>query len=415
VANAQIDTSGFSRRVFSEHEKAIINHCNATINKKIGWRSAYSNKYLLDSAQIFLLEYLVRTGKSSISDSIEGNYSIFANGCRFGSKYLVTRGLYEGIDLNKKYGADNSTALMLAIKSNNKSLCDLILKKSTKINNINANGENEILLSVQYLKDTQLIAYLLAFNADLNQRNNWGLNVLEQAYYYSDPGIFHFLLHYCRKFGEPSFWAKSKLPEMAVVGGDTAIFNETIPLCDPDRLSENSFNYLDAAADFASLYYYSNIYRAGFYGDTSAASFKTKNMDINIFNTIIKNGYDINSTDSLNRNILFKCRGLDQVTTYLINQGININQIDSSGATVLKCYIDDIISPPVYEFGITKNSDRDYTSELEMVKFYIDHGANLGKNKGNGWTYLYRIAIQKNNVYLLKYLEGKYRSFIKID
>jgi hypothetical protein len=81
---------------------------------------------------------------------------------------------------------------------------------------------------------------------------------------------------------------------------------------------------------------------------------------------------------------------------------------------VLKYYIDEIITPPRYEFGIAlKEKDRDFTPELEFLKLLTEHGAVIGKEKRNGWTYLYEQAKAKNNVRLMKCLTEKYENYLK--
>ena len=77
-------------------------------------------------------------------------------------------------------------------------------------------------------------------------------------------------------------------------------------------------------------------------------------------------------------------------------------------------FIDDVIDPPKYEFGLMlKATNRDYTKEFDLLKYYVDNGALVGKNGINGWHYIYKQAKQKDNLFLLKYLEEKYASYIK--
>ena len=82
----------------------------------------------------------------------------------------------------------------------------------------------------------------------------------------------------------------------------------------------------------------------------------------------------------------------------------------------MQYYIDDLVDTPVFTFdGLVdyKVKDRDYTKELEILRFYIDSGATVGKNNNNGWKYMMNSLNRGTNPYLLKCLHEKYAAFIK--
>lgn len=306
----------------------------------------------------------------------------------------------------------NETALLSAIKNKNLPLARQLLDANPVLNAVNYQGRNEINMAVEYLDDTTFIAQLLSKGADPMLKNNWKFNALEQAYYFGSPTVFNFLFQYHMAHSDASYWEHSNMIDMCVSSADTALLIKLLPICDPNVKESKNIDLFFHAISFATTYLYFNKYRARF-PDSSTGYYDTKDMDIAVFDVLIKYGYNLNVVDSLGQNFLFKCNMLPEVAKFLIDKGININHEDVYGKTVLQFYIDEIITPQVFEFGITKSQDRDYRDELNILLYYIEHGATLGKLKMSPWCYLYTKAKNVQNKFLLQQLSEYYGQNLK--
>ena len=124
----------------------------------------------------------------------------------------------------------------------------------------------------------------------------------------------------------------------------------------------------------------------------------------------------MNTVDSIGQNILIKCKNIAPVVNSLIRHKINLNQTDIYGKTALQYFIDEIITPPTININgqelPTKDLNRDYKEEIKLLKSYVENGAFVGKERKNGWHYIYEQAQLKNNIKLTKYLEKYYKSEI---
>jgi Ankyrin repeats (3 copies) len=406
----QVDTL-FSTPL-SQHEIELKNNWDKHLTVGGNWRDILENKkYALDCKNIFIFEYLVRLGIVDINEDIDDYTNTFAQGCKCGNTYLVVKGLQNKIDINRQYKNGN-TALMYSMQNGNASNSILLLAQGPDLTVVNSNGDNLLTIASKNIADTSLIKYLLLNGCDYKQRNGWGLNALEMAYYYGDETVFKFLLddHLIRC--DSTYWQSSKLLDAGIGCGDTMLIKRLLPLFDPNKILIKNASYLWAAASFVDFYYYSNKYR--FNPIDSTRLYNTVDLDVSVFKILSEYGYNLNLTDSLGQNVLFKCRNVGPVVKFLLGKKISVNQVDIYGYTVLKYFIEDIINPPRYEFGITlKKSTRDYIPELELLRLYVEHGAVIGKEGLNGWGYIYQQAKEKNNLDLLKCLNEKYDAYIK--
>lgn len=410
VAVGQIDTTGFVLSDLTQYELELKQNWDLFLAQGGDWSELLQNKqYSLDCKRIFIFEYLVRLGIVDTNTEIGDMDTFFSHGCRCGNSYLVEKGLSLGVDINRPY-REGMTALMLCVQSKNLHNMYMVLNNKPDLHLINSYGDNILCLSAQYLSDTSIINFFLENNVEIRQRNNLGYNALEIAYFWNDDKIFNFILSYCLNKCKSDFWNTSRLVEMAIISGDTLLLREMLPICVSKSKNED---YLTLAWKFAQYYNLLNKYRDPS-PDTTSRLYNTQDLDIGVFSALLDCGYNINTLDSLNQNVLFKCKDILPVAKYLVKNNININQVDIFGKTTLQYFIDEIIDPPRFEFGLVlKKLDRDYTEELEFLRFYIENGAVVGKDNKNGWHYIYDCAKQKGNTFLLKYLDEKYAKYLK--
>jgi ankyrin repeat protein len=379
------------------------------------WRVVFDNKkYVLDCKNIFIFEYLARLEVISPNTEIDTNYTLFAHGCKCGNRWVVERGLKKGVNIDRQY-QDGSTALILALQSSDEQNVNAILAHSPDISIVNKRRRNALMYAAEKIRDTLIIGALLSKNADCRLKNDWDRNALEEAYYNNNYIVSNFLLKHHLQHYNSEFWHNSRMLEASIHSGDTTLMKIFLPIMDPNRILEKNRIYLKDAEEFTDLYYYLNKYRLDS-DETSDTTdlYSTVDLDVAVFKVLSDCGYDLNLTDSLDRNVLFGCRNVEPVIRFLLNKGVPVNQVDRYGYTVLQYFIDEIVTPPRYEFGITlKDKDRDYTPELEFLKLFAEHGALVGKERLNGWAYLYNKAKEKNNIYLLKCLTEHYSIYIK--
>ena len=411
---AQTDTTALTNgtRPLSAHERSIKSDLDVGLRKGADWRGLLKTvSYGSDCPDVFQYEYLVRLGLASAATPLEGDMNFFTKGCECGNRYLVRKGIEEGIDLDIPYGQFRETPLILAIFSGNVENANLLLERTRNINALTHNQRNALDMAAQYMDDTLFVKKLLEHGADAKMLPYWNTTPLERAYCYNK-NVFNYLYRYYMAVEDTTFWRHSRLAETCIANGDTTDAKRYLPICTPWVTPEKNLIYLDAAAEFAVLYSLLNSERTP-YGDTSLPIYYTKDLDIAMFRFLRRCGYDLNITDSLGRNILYKCRDLPFVVRALIEEGTDPNQLDVDGRTVLDYYVREIIKPRVYDFGITKEQDRDYRPELDLLAYYTEHGAHLGNQTEAPWCLLHRLAVQQDNRFLLKYLKKYYKGYIK--
>ena len=125
----------------------------------------------------------------------------------------------------------------------------------------------------------------------------------------------------------------------------------------------------------------------------------------NVVKYLLKNGADINQKDRHGNALLHLAAMEDneEMITYLLEQGADINQENNYGQTPLhfstyrSCSRDDEIEKPSDRKGEEKKDKE------KMMKYLVEHGADVNKKDKNGQTPL-KIAKQKENERVIEYL-----------
>lgn len=256
---------------------------------------------------------------------------------------------------------------------------------------------------------------LLRMGADYKIKDTKNISPFETAFYMDNIKSFQFLLNYILEKKDTAFIKQSLLITMSITTGDTAQLRKYLPLCEPVIDKQKNLEYTKTLWEFAEFYTLVNKYRKASDYDTIPL-YNTKDLDIGIAKVLIDHGYDLTVPFEAGQNILFKCREIPALSRFFIAKGIDLNHLDDKGKTFLQYYIDELVVPPIFTLdGLVdyKVKNRDYTAELETLKFYIDSGATVGPDKVNGWEYLKQVLEQKKNPYLKRDLQKNFAQYMK--
>ena len=368
---------------------------------------------------IFVLEYLARLGKLPLDYEIEDNFTTFTLGCKCGNIYLISKGLDSNIPLNKTY-EEGMTALMYAIESGKAEAVEKIAQKRPDVNIVNDVGLNALLLTTRVNDNVSIIKTLLSIGA--NQRvkgtmyanSSDTLSAVEIAYFNKNKKSFNFLYNNIKD--DIVYLSHTRLIEFTIGGCDTVNLKKMLHSFGKTT-KENTREYLHSACYFSQGYSIDNKYRKKDVVDRSGSLYNTKDRDIDLFRILKQYGYDLNVRDSSGQNALIQCFKIYPVIKFLVKEKVDINCIDNSDKTPFQYFIDDLIEPEKFNLNgsifSTKDDDRDYKDEMEIFQFYDKQGAFVGKDKKNGWVYLYQQAQSHNNSYLLKYLKKHHKKILK--
>lgn len=389
LLSAQTDTTDLTNgpRPLSAHERSIKSDLDAGLRKGADWRGLLKTvSYGSDCPDVFQYEYLVRLGLASAATPLEGDMNFFTKGCECGNRYLVQKGLEEGIDLNQYYTDHKETALMLAIKNKDLAGARLILAHPQNINRTTPRLRTALNYAAEYVGDTAFVAELLRRGANPTLATDWGYTALDAAW--DNRPMFDHLFRHQMAFGDTAFWRKSYLVDIAIKLRDTAAMLRYLPLCDPWRTPTKNWRYLVAAASAEDI------------GNPSMwwAYDSSQCQDIRTFRVLKRYGYDLNATDSLGRNILFERLENDSLTTLLLMAGVKPNQKNRRGKTVLDLYLDRISK------GNILHTHDDYEQALRMLRLYEKFGAQLGDASQNPWCALYLMCAERDNKAFRRYL-----------
>jgi ankyrin repeat protein len=403
----------------SQYNKDLKKNWDTYLAQDGDWRKLYQNtEYAFDCRNIFIIEYLVHLGKLNIDSKIDSVHIPFSQGCLCGSKYLIQKGLVHKIDIDRQY-QNKMSALMLAIKNGNIHNFNLILVKKPNVNLINEDGENALLFAIKYSNNIGFIKDIMTLGANVLIKDSiFNFNSLELAHWKKEKEIFKYLLNYYLDKKDTVTLQKSYILDKVIFSGETSYIKKLFPLCEPEKNRSKSEHYIDLVGEFAKMYNLLNKYRDNPLPAMRGSSlYDTKDLDLAVFDILINYGYDINVIDSSGQNVLFKCRNIKAVAKYLVNHNININCVDNTEKTALEYFIDEIIKPETVNINgeevSTESNDRDYRDQIDLLKFYIENKAFVGKRKESGWRYIYDQAQSHNNSFLLKYLKKHHAKALK--
>ena len=416
ISNGQeIDT--LNMPPLSDYDKGLKVKVDALINEEnFIEKTLQTNKEKLEKCEyIFLIEYLLRLGRLNLDTELSENYNIFNHGCNCGNTYIVNKGITKGLHRLKNF-KQGITPLMYAVKSQNVSVINLLLADLSDINATNEDGENCLLISVENNDNVDIVKLLEKHNINLAYKNKarWNYSAVEMALYSHHYKVTDYLLDKYILNKDTIFLRNSDLLNTALANLDTHYIRKLLPFYNINRKDAHQFEVI---AELPEGYSMCSKFREEHNPMEGCALASTKDLDIEALKILIEYGYDINQVDSNNQNILFFSKNIEPVVKFLVSKNININQVDKKNKTALEYYIDEIVSPPTFDFNghdtPTKEQDRDYKKELQLLAFYIENGAIINKIDKNGWHYIYNQAGINENSLLLKYLSKKYKRLIK--
>jgi hypothetical protein len=410
---AQIDTFNL---ILTEHSKELKNKIDQSIFEKnfIDSILNFNREFILKCENVFFFEYLLRLDKIELNRSIDKNYSVFTQGCKCGNNYIVNKGI-QTKNLNRY--SNNRTSLMFAVESQDLGIINLLASNLNNINAIDDQGESCLLKSVENNDNVDILRILDKYKIDFKYKNinKWNYSAIELAFYHRHFKVTDYLLERHILDKDTLFLKNSDLMNIAISNLDISYVKKLLPFYAISKVDSNFFNVLVLSLEG---YSYCSKFREQHNSiDTTCVLYSSKDLDIELLKILIHNGLNINELNKSKQNILFLCKNIEPIVKFLVLQKININQLDSNNKTVLEYYIDEIIEPKTFNLnGLNisdKEQNRNYNKELKLLDFYIRNGAIVGREKRNGWYYIYEKALEKKNKYLSSWLLKKYKNKIR--
>lgn len=275
--------------------------------------------------------------------------------------------------------------------------------------------DQELILLSKNTQDTIRIKALLEKKPNYRVKDESGKDALETAFFWGNMDVFEVILDHVFAAQDTLYLKNSILLVGAIQTGDTILLDRLLSYYGHMLDYQDRQSYISDFEAFCILYRIVNMYRYGFPNDEDPLS-TTINLDLSMAGILERHGFDFNEPDTSGQNILFKVRHNPEVSAYFIQKGVEINRLDPKQKTFLQYYLEEIAVPlriPGLNLGIDESADNYYDGRINLLKYFIEKGATVGKNGENGWTYLRELLKDDSNMYFSDYLRRNHKDFFK--
>ena len=313
--------------------------------------------------------------------------TLFHKACLCGNNQLVDR-LYSS-NINKSDDLGN-TGLIYAIINKNKNIVKFLVGKGANLKVKNKLGETTLIVLAKNFDDAEIASLLINEAGNVLAKQN-SMPAIEYTIFKRNNQIFDKLFN---------FYVKNKLIKKKEFSWwvDFAISNPYAL----DRLlsydnSVNMANLLESAAMKSSIHH-TTVHLGQ--GDSLAIKTIPYDLDIMLFDVLIKHGADINTKFESDKSIFFLIKDDYPLIKHLVKKGANLNLINKEKETFLQFFIKDLVNPEILVTNIGnipfKNLERDYSEEFSVVDLFVQNKGIVNTPYKNGWTYLIVESLKAN-------------------
>jgi ankyrin repeat protein len=285
----------------------------------------------------------------------------------------IQKYIYKGINLNKK--DERGKTILFTLVAKKKFEAIKILVKNGADLTIEDNFRKTVLDDAINRTDGVMIRFLLDNGYSINHKNSVGRTVFQDVAFVGNYKIFQIFMNYNADFNQKDNYGKTVLFD-AVEGGSLLILKDVINNC-------NTLNILDENHQTV-------LFKAVLKDDISLAT------------ELVLHGINVNFLDKDGQNVLFNTilHGSKNIPLIelLIKKGINLNVVDNFNKNI----IDELLYISALQKDPPKEPEGKYklvTAEKEympIAQLFIDQGIEIDKIDSEGKTTLQREVEKKN-------------------
>lgn len=291
----------------------------------------------------------------------------------------IQKYIQKGIDLNKQDDKGKTILNILVAKRKVDSI-RLLLKYNINLDNEDIYGKTVLDEAIDRT-DGMMIRFLLESGASINKLKKSNRTILQDVAFEGKYKVFELLIKYKPDFDVKDSYGKTILFD-AVAGGNIEILKEVV-----NNISTlNTFDQNHQTVLFEAVF----------------------KKDKEIAKILIQNGINVNLVDNSGQNVLFNTviLGIEnlEILELLIKKGINVNIVDNDNKTILDeiLYLIGLKNTKVLLDGKYKyvNSDREY---FKITTLLIENGLEIDTLDSESKTTLYK-EIENHNFINAKFL-----------
>lgn len=358
-----------------------------------------------NNAPLETIIYLIEQPGNSISKNTHDGRIYLHWAASKGNAELVKYLLEKGSDINR---TDDKGATPISFAAGNgqtnTAVYDLLFKAGNNPKQKFQNGANLLLLSIAYDKDLKLSEYFTTKGLSLKDTDDNGSTAFDYAAKTGDVSLLKTLAQKGVKPTDQALlfasqgtrWSAATLETFKyLVEGLKINANAT------GTKSENALFNLVRKKDQTEIISYlidkgANVNQVDKEGNTALME-AVRNTDLNVLKLILNNTKNINQVNLKGTSALAQAvaYGSPEVVSFLLNNKANSNIVDKDGNN-LAYYLVQSYQP------LRDGQKNDFTEKLTIIK---NAGVNFAAPQQDGNS-IYHIAVAKNDVNLLKQLDG---------